>query len=425
MSTTGLLSLDTKPQSVKKFYFLDYFYVLLKSIQAFSERDRVFQRFLDLKQQHQLGLSRYKTLVGEDAVSERAIQRYRYTFGQVLSESEEYDLVKDYDARLELTEAGRRALEIYEKQGPMELNEYLVEPMERRYQAFRYLLEVCYNANPKRYGLLIFPVYSANRLGIERSSIKRAQDLVDYFHKLRVQLEKDVLRYLGESKSLDRENSELMDRLVEAGLLPKSPMQPFDQAKYNVILKRVRDYWLKYFLQDLYRYQFSLASFDIWAYRAKQVGIVHITEFYPDPGFSGRIVYPLSVVKESANSTKFKSLFVYRDKHRLFRYQPSWENENTREEFVQLLHHAYLDIRRSVRSRFVSLSNVRERVCYSMKISEYLFDDFLSRSYHERLKIRISMEVDRLPEETNAIYLKRTPVMVNGKYRNIIAIDLT
>jgi hypothetical protein len=59
-----------------------------------------------------------------------------------------------------------------------------------------------------------------------------------------------------------------------------------------------------------------------------------------------------------------------------------------------------------------------------MRISEYLFDKFLSYAYHQRLKIKISLEVDKLPDETQVMYVQREPVMVDGKYRNIIAIDL-
>lgn len=424
MYSNSPLSLDAKPQSVKKFYFFDYFYVLLKSVQNYSDQDKVFDSFLNLKQIHQLGLSKYRTLAGDDNISARAIQRYRYTYHQVVSEAAEYELVRESGNRLELTELGSDGIDIYEKQGSLAFIEYLLQPMERRYRAFRHLLDVCYQANSSKHGLLVFPIYSPNKLGIDRQSIKTAGDLVGYCDQLRSQLERDVSKHLGFQRGLERDSRDLLERLREADLLPRHSTQPFDPQHYNAILKRIRDYWLKFFLQDLYHYQFSLATFDIWAYRAKQAGILQITEFYPDPGFGGRIVYPLSILNRSANPKKFRQLYAYEDGCKLFRHQPFWDDIETREEFVRALHQAYLDIRRSVRSRFVNLASVRERVCYAVKIAEFLFDDFLSRAYHERLKIRISMEVDKLPEETNAMYLKRAPVMVDGKYRNIIAIDL-
>jgi hypothetical protein len=59
-----------------------------------------------------------------------------------------------------------------------------------------------------------------------------------------------------------------------------------------------------------------------------------------------------------------------------------------------------------------------------MRISELVFDRFLERAYHSRTKIRISLEVDKLPEETQVMYVRREPVLVDGKSRNIIAVDL-
>lgn len=424
ISMPAVMSVDAKVHSVKKFYFLEYFYVLLKSVQNYSSEQKIFEQFLTLKQNYQLGLSKYKRLTGDDPASPKKMGKYKYTFYQVLAEAEEYRLVERRLFDIVLTDLGRQALNQFENKDSVEFNQFLFRLMESKYSAFRYILDVCYEANPEKSGLLIFPIYSANRLGIERSSIKTSENLRGYFSKLKVQLEKDILTYFNQNKDLSEKNNELIKRLENVDLLPKDPGKPFDPQKYNVILKRVRDFWLTFFLKDLYKYQFPLNSFDIWAYRGKEIGILHITEFYPDPNFSGRIVYPLSVLKKSVKSRNFELLFSYPDHCHLYIHKPSWDDEESREEFAKALHQAYLDVRRFARSYFVNLASVRERVCYTMKIPEYLFDQFLERAYYEKLKIRISLEVDKLPEETNAIYLRREPVMIDGKYRNIIAIDL-
>ena len=134
----------------------------------------------------------------------------------------------------------------------------------------------------------------------------------------------------------------------------------------------------------------------------------------------------MSILSTAARSRDFKRLFTYPDNNHLYIHEPSWSN--IQEKFIDALFNAYFDVRESARSYFVNLFSVREIVCYRMKISENLFDEFLGNAYklslNQKLKrIRISLEVDKLPEETNAIYLKRTPVIVDEKYRNIIAID--
>lgn len=409
---------------VKRFYFLDYFYVLLKSAENSSRPERIFEQFLTLKHKHRLGESRYKKQADEASVSTHRIVRYRYTFEQVVSESEEYNLLKQYDGNIYLTEQGQELVQIYEAKGTVAAYWYLLQFIESRYHAFRYIIDDCYKHNPGRSGLLIFPIYSANQLGIKRSSLVTSSDLRNYLLQLNDRLQQDIHNYLGKRVNLSSKNDELIESLMEAEMLPRMSSEPFNSSRYNAILKRTRDHWLKYFLQDLYGFSMSLSTFDIWAYRGKQIGILHITEFYPDPNFNGRIVYPLSVVKASSSSENFKNLYTYSDDKQLLVHLPSWKREQTQEEFVQALHHAYLDVRQFARTYFVSLLNVRERVCYTMRIPEYLFDEFLGRAYHERLKVRISLEVDKLPDETQAMYLQREPVMVDGKFRNIIAIDL-
>ena len=207
-------------------------------------------------------------------------------------------------------------------------------------------------------------------------------------------------------------------------MLSKDRQSEFAQAKYNVILKRFRDFWITYFLQDVYNYKYSLTSFDIWAYRAKQIGIIQATEFFPN--FNGRIIYPTSVILTSTRSSDFKLIYQYPDGAGLYAHEPNIEANQ--DKFVDALVNGYFDLRGRYMSYFINLSALREVVCYSMKISEHFFERFLEHVYRLNLtgdlKIRIALEVDRLPEETTAIYLKQEPVTIDGRKRNIIAIDV-
>jgi hypothetical protein len=427
ISNSGTLVKSSQiPQAPRKFYFLEYFYILLKGVSISSQSKKIFAQFLELKHQHRLGESKYKKLTEDSNESSNQIARYKYTFDQVVSEATVYKLILESGREIRLTYEGEKAISIYEDNGNIEFNHYLFRLMEEKYQEpFRYLIENCYKVNSKKSGLLIFPIYSAHRLGIERDSIRTSKDIKKYFYKLKSRIQEDVSKHLGLEINLDTQNNDLTRKLTEEGLLSTLDSQEFDAGKYNAILRRSRDFWLKYFLQTLYSYQISLDSFEIWAYRAKQIGILHITEFYPDPSFYGKVAYPLSVIRPKSKSTSFEMFYEYGDEMKLYLHQPIWDNVNNQNEFVQSLHQAYLDVRQLARTYFVSLPNVKEHVCYAMKIPEYLFDNFLEYAYHNKnLKIRISLEVDKLPDETKVMYLRREPVMVDGKYRNIIAIDL-
>ena len=84
--------------SVRKFYFLEYFYILLRSIERYREREQVFNSFKLLKQEHRLGESKFKKLTVEaEDLTPTQLSRYRYTFGQVLEDAKEYRLVKEHE----------------------------------------------------------------------------------------------------------------------------------------------------------------------------------------------------------------------------------------------------------------------------------------------------------------------------------------
>lgn len=414
--------------SVRKFYLLEYFYILLASLDKFQRKDLVFNEFKNLKQEHRLGESKYKKITIEEEPSSKILRRYMYTFEQVIDESKDYELItEDRTDIFVLTKKGNQLLNIYKKKGIIEFCQELFKNMERIYHAFRYIINFLYRSNSFKSGFLIFPVYSPRQLGFERSNIKTTDHIIQYSEVLMKKLRKDIKNHLGRSKNFDLsiENKKLLDKLLESGLITQDRSREFDPKKYNVITKRFRDFWITYFLRNVYQYEYSMSSFDIWTYRGKQIGIIHATEFFP--GFHGRVVYPTSVVLNSIKNNDFDQLFEYEDGDGLFIHYPEWREEY-KNMFVDNLVDAYFDLRRPFLGNFINLSSLRELVCYHMKISEHVFGKFLDEIYKlnlsGQLSIRISLEVDKLPEETKATYIKREPVMVDGKYRNIIAIDI-
>ncbi|MDY6904043.1 MAG: hypothetical protein SWH61_05090 [Thermodesulfobacteriota bacterium] len=421
------MTITTKPlQSVKKFYFLDYFLILLQSIEKQSQREGVFDVFKILKQKHRLGESKYKKLTEErEPLTERQQQRYRYTFKQVVEESKDYGLIEESnEGLLTLTDEGGRLLKDYEFHGEIKFNRSVFKLMEERYNAFRILLEFLYTANPSRSGVLIFPHYSPLELHFKRKNMQTTGDIVRYTEKLKEKLTDDINHYLKRLVNLDDKNEEILGKLIKDGVLPKKESDSFNSEDYNKITKRIRDFWITYFLKDLYRSPYTMSTFELWIYRARQIGIIHATEIYPT--LNGKLVYPTSVIVEHTASPDFASIYQYNDGKHLFLHFPI--QESFQEKFVEALYSGYVTLRRYYKNYFINLAALREIVCHNLKISSQLFEHYLNEAYRlnliGELGIRISLEVDKLPEETNAMYLKHEPVMVDGSYRNIIAIDL-
>lgn len=428
-SSRGKPAKLTPIQSVKKYYFLDYIYILLDSVSTQSKWQDIVLSFLRLKRRYRLGESKYRKLtVDTEDVTNGRIRRYIYTFEQVLDEASEYGLITsdDDEETLSITELGNRLLKQHKRKGPIAFNESLLKLMERKYGAFRYILNNLYKPNRNLSGFLFLPSYSPLQLGFERELMKTTGNFVLYSKKLALTLEEDIRKYSGIKRNLTRENNKLLKRLTKSGLLPSTYESPFDPKKYNVITKRFRDSWMTYFLKNIYSYKFSMNSFDLWTYRGKQIGIIHATAFHPS--FNGKIVYPLSVIAKTVKSRDFSKLYTYPDGNNLFIHKPRWSEDN-QEKFISTIWNAYYDMSRAYNSYFVNLMSLREIVCLNMKISQNTFDNFMDKTYKlnllGKLPIRISLEVDKLPEETGAMYLKREPVMIDKKYRNIIAMDAT
>lgn len=432
---------------VRKFYFLDYFYILLKSIKLHSNQNDIFESFKVLKKQHLLGDSKYKKLSSDesnDILTQKQLAKFRYTFEQVIAESIDYKLIEknhaeilrpvpqrwtaeikkldDQRKQIYLTPIGEEALSEYEL-GKQHFNLFILRLMERSHNSFRQLINLCYGDRTLKNGLLIFPIYSGLKLGFEKSNFVTNGHVIDYSKALANQLEKDIRTYTNKNVNLKEKEKELVQKLKYDKILGEDVTKAFNTEFYNAILSRFRKFWLNYFLKDIYNYPYSFSVFNIWIERARQVGVLHTTEFFPD--FSGRIIYPTSVIIKEINNPDFSIAYTYQSQESLYIHTPEWETYQ--DQFVKVLIDEYYILQKSRRTHFINLSDLRERICFKLRIPSFVFDDFLQKTYflnlQERLQIQISLEADRLPQETNALYLKREPILVNGKYKNIIAIN--
>ncbi len=428
MKTT---TLKTSALPSRKFYFLDYFFILLSSVEKNTKTNEVFNLFKILKQVHRLGESKYKKLEEVENPTFYQQRRYQYTFKKVVDECKEYDLLSEHkDNSLHLTEKGNKLLLQYRTEGVRSFNRSIFELMEESHQSFRTLVEFLYHANKTSSGVLIFPHYSPLELHFERKKIKTTKDVIIYTEALIKKLTLDIKIYIKRDVNLSKKNKEIIEKLIHDGLLHKSDSGKFEPKQYIKITKRIRDFWIMYFLKELYDCPYAMTSFDLWCYRARQIGIIQATESYPF--INGKLVYPTSVVHTKVKSYDFSSIYKYPDGKQLFIHEPSFmkDGENTfKNLFVDNLIKGYFELKRQVRNYFINLASLREIVCFKLKISRYTFEETLNEIYRlnltGQLNISISLEVDKLPEETSTIYMKREPVMLDGSYRNIIAIDVT
>jgi len=416
-----------KPQLVKKFYLIEYFYILLKSVDNNKELKSIFESFRALKHKYQLGESKYKKLtLSDEDLSIKQLTRYIYTLRQVISESLDYNLIKEIGEKdnFELTKLGLQLIDYFENDRK-KYCEMLIQLIEKKHNAFFHLITLCYRINTFKKGLLVLPIYSPLKLGFVKKKITETRHILSYLDKLTQKLQEDLKKFTGKTKILSKAQNELVTELIADGfLINKNPLSDFDLAKYNSILKKIRSFWLNYFLKNIYNYTYSFDTFNIWVERGKQLGILQSTEFFP--GVNGRMVYPTSIIREEVKNNDFKKVFSYSNNEKLFLHDPKW-NEN-QELFVETLHSSYFELRKNRNNNlFVNLTDLREKVCYKLRIPTFVFDNYLNKTYllniKGHLKIQISLEADRLPQETSAMYLKREPVLINGKYKNIISID--
>ncbi|OFX23507.1 MAG: hypothetical protein A2033_16155 [Bacteroidetes bacterium GWA2_31_9] len=416
---------NKKLTSIKKFYFLEYFDILLKSLKFSPDEDVAFFYFIDLKDKNKLGESRYKKInpIVEELSSLR-VYHYKYTFLEVIEESKFLKLICKEKKSYYLTELGTKLLNISINEGIEKFNYEIFLLMEEKLQGFYYLIESCYKTNQSKNGLLIFPIYSPLKLNMTKNEIVNNSDITTYLNSLQKKIEEDIKLHLGKKIDLDVANNDLKIRIEKSGLINQEKNSDSIYLNYNKILKRIRDFWINYFLKEIYKFDLSLSYFELWVYRAKQLGIINTHEFYP--GFNGKIVYPISLIMKEKASTDFKKLYTYNNGNNLYAHIPKWkENQHN---FVETLFESYHDIKAKSKSYFINLADLRDMVCFKMKISERTFTEFLKKAYllnlRNNLKIKISLETDKIPLEKKMEYLKREPVLIGGKLKNIIAIEL-
>src|SRR5690606_8708684 len=136
-------------------------------------------------------------------------------------------------------------------------------------------------------GLVVFPIYSPLKLHFTKQEIVEKNRLVDYLNRLKSRIESDISNSIGKKFNLAKYNSQLLNNLKNEGLVDFD-YNIIDSNRYNYLIKFIRDFWHSILLKDFYDLKIkSLSYLDLWVYRAKQLGLVNVAEYYM--GISGKI----------------------------------------------------------------------------------------------------------------------------------------
>jgi hypothetical protein len=153
---------------------------------------------------------------------------------------------------------------------------------------------------------------------------------------------------------------------------------------------------------------------------------LNFSEFFP--GINSLIIYPTSkVIAAKIESPNFIVMGKTKLNEYLVRYDPEWQI--FRDDFVRCLWDNYIELRKLRDDYWITVQDLKDLVCYKLQLSESTFQLFLECAYKESMnetirQFKISLEVDRSPEERTLVNSKRYPIFINNKPINIIGIQM-
>jgi len=168
-------------------------------------------------------------------------------------------------------------------------------------------------------------------------------------------------------------------------------------------------------------------TFRVWCPRLADLELIFYTDRHPD--VVGRLIFPTAVFRRESPQPPFEKLKDIQnpDKDFLCLYQPKWENQE--ELFLKTLIQTHRLISRRVGTMYISLLDVRDKVCRQLRLSTVLFDKFLTRAFRESLRPgadrSISIESDIREDQRSGSGLTRRPVWIAGVPYSLIAIGKT
>jgi hypothetical protein len=414
MKSSQLLFSSNKAILVKRFYHLDFYYFVALIIgRGFKTFDGIFKAII----QHQNDLYEISNILNsrEKFKTENPIRA-------TIDEMFRLGFVRKYeDESITLTKDGELLYNYILGRNFPEAEKLLCQKMENYFGLPSQLISYLRKANPNGGGLVVFPRPSPSALNISADEIIMGDKLIDYCKGCCHYAEKEIQKYMGVQINYDEMLTKLYNSLL-------GYFERMDYKKQSINIPReVKSICYSYYIEKFFENKFDATTFDIWRNRSRELKIINSSEQFP--GFNGLILYPISVLSKTkiVKDEELMLMAETSENEMIYRYLPDWTKN--KEMFVTSLWNNYIELSKTYKTFFIPILDLRDIVCFKLQISESTFSDFLSNAYNESMNeiiphFKISLEVDRSPQERTFKNFKRLPILVNRVPKNIIGIKM-
>lgn len=342
------------------------------------------------------------------------------TVREVIKELARFDLLKSAAASsLGLSEEGHELAELFTRRRTHQrgLNR-LSELHLQRFPLLRALLDALGRAHE---GVFVVPRPSPRNLGL--AIAERTLSAYETFMEEAARYAAGELRQWGVGGV--RAPSVLASVRREAGAKDRLYRRRSSSWSHRIMVDTIHDAISRAALAFLVP-GLGVIDFEIFCSRASTLGLLNYTDHLD--GVQGRIVYATSW-RANAVPTWIRPANLHQldagfdDPYRL--HSPAWAR--IRPRFNIALWETYEQLRVHKRSLAPPVADVRDAVCFRLRISDATFNHFLTNLYHETMRsdigIGISLEADEVKEVRGAQTTKRDPLYLsNAAPRTVIRV---
>jgi len=162
----------------------------------------------------------------------------------------------------------------------------------------------------------------------------------------------------------------------------------------------------------------GVVDFEIFSSRGSTLGLLNYTDRLD--GAYGRVVYPTSWSSRSAAPQWIPAGSLAEIEYATadgaleqWVHDPGWSKEKAR--FLKEILAAYVRLNARKRTLYVRVADLRDMVCYAMRLPDHEFDRFLEKVFHLTMQgeigeLQVSLEADEVKEVRGSQATKRNPL---------------